>query len=313
MKKIIASMLAVAGVASVASAQTYEGYTGPAAARLTFQVWNGSSWGSSAVVDQTSSNRQVEVRAVLSYTGTRTDLLGLGELLYQPTLSNADNEGVNTDSFGAWRNGGISGNAVANSMLSEAEGNNGATLASYGRVRFGGIATDPSTSNVITTFRHTAGSNGAPAGSWLRAAGSFVGQWPIAYTGTGIADDTNRILRGTSAQQASQAVAGTNWVAGTTGLVLWRQAVVISNDGGVRDLTLSSFIESARRVGGPTSTDNRRWAGWQTSASDSGTGNTGHRTLLEYSGATISVIIPSPASVALLGLGGLVATRRRRA
>lgn len=322
MKKIIASMLAVAGVATVASAQTYEGYatsgnpnSGVGAARLTFQVWNGSSWSDSVTVDQTSSNRQVEVRAVLSYTGTRTDLLGLGELLYQPTLSNADNSGANTDGFGAWRNGGISGNAVANSMLNEAEGNNGAPLASYGRVRFGGIASDPSTSNVLTTFRHggDAAQAGAPAGTWLRAAGSFAVNWPIAYTGTGTANDTNAILRGVSAQQASQAVAGTNWVGGTTGLVLFRQAVLVSSDGGPRTLTLSSFIESVRRVGGPTSTDNRRWVGWQTGAADSGTGTTGHRTLVTFEGATINVIIPSPASVALLGLGGLVAARRRRA
>jgi hypothetical protein len=287
--------------------------TGAGGARLTFQVWNGTSWSSTAVVNQGDTNRQVEVRAVLSYTGTRTDLLALGECLYQPTLSNADNTGANTDSFGAWRNGGVSGNAIAGSMLSEAEGQNGGPFASYGRVRFGGIASDPSTSNVLTTFRHggDAAQNGAPAGSWLRAAGSFVANWPIAYSGTGTADDTNRILRGTSAQQASQAVAGTNWVGGTSNLILWRQAVIVSSDGDARTLVLSSFIESVRRVGGPTSTDNRRWVGWQTGAADGGTGATGHRTLLTFERAQIFVV-PSPASVALLGLGGLVATRRRR-
>jgi hypothetical protein len=90
--------------------------------------------------------------------------------------------------------------------------------------------------------------------------------------------------------------------------VILRQSITLSNDPAVRTLQFSSFIESARRVGGTTSTDDTRYMSWQTGTADNGS----HRTGVQYVPGTINVV-PTPASAALLGLGGLIAARRRRA
>lgn len=308
MKNVIVSMLAVAGLAGIASAQTTTEVGG---GRLTFQVWNPTAGGGAGAWTNdiiAAPGQRVEVRVVASYVGTRTDLFAMGEALYQPTFSNADNSGAGAqqDQIGAFRNGGNGGNSIAGSMLTEAEGNSGAALADYGRVRFGGTATAVTGSNTMTSFRHNS-DNGSPAGSWIRIAGNFVTQWPAALPAAPAAADTNRILRGISAQQQSQALAPTFHVAGLSNVV-FRQAITMSDDPAARDVLFSSFIESARRVAN-TGTDDTRFISWQTSASDSGS----HRTLgVQYVGATIH-IVPTPASAALLGLGGLVAARRRRA
>jgi hypothetical protein len=322
MKKVIASMLAVAGLASVATAQTYEDNAG----RLSFQVWDGSDWSNTLNVAPGVATT-VEWRMVANYIGTRTDLFAMGEALYQPVVSGADNTGPSMDMFGDFRNGGVGGNGVAGSLLTEAEGNQSTPLPAgtglnqgYGRVRFGGTATNSSTNNILTTFRHTGGSDGAPAGSFMRIAGSFVSQWPRVLNPVPpidvTADDINRILRGVSAQQTSQALNSTFHVAGTSNLVLFRQSLTISADHAAGDvLTISTFQEAIRRVGSPTGTtepDDRRYMTWQTSATDTGSGTTGHRTSVVLAPATINVV-PTPASAALLGLGGLIAARRRRA
>lgn len=304
MKNVIVSMLAVAGLAGIASAQTTTEVGG---GRLSFQVFNPvtNAWGSS--IDAAPGQR-VEVRVVASYTGTRTDLFAMGEALYQPTFSNADNTGAGAqqDQVGAFRNGGNGGNSIAGSMLSAAEGEQGTALADYGRVRFGGTATAATGSNTMTTFRHNS-DNGSPAGSWIRMAGNFVTQWPAALPAAPAAADTNRILRGISSQQQSFALNSTFHVGGLSNVV-FRQAIILSDDPAARTLQFSSFIESARRVAN-TGTDDTRFISWQTGNADSGS----HRTLgVQYVPASINVV-PTPASMALLGLGGLVAARRRRA
>lgn len=305
MKNVIVSMLAVAGLAGAASAQTTFEATG---GRLTFQVFNPvtNAWGSAI---DAAPGQTVQVRVVASYVGTRTDLFAMGEALYQPTFSNADNSGAGAqaDQIGAYLNGGNGGNSVAGSMLTAADGDNGNALAGYGRVRFGGTATTATGSNTMTSFRHNS-DNGSPAGSWIRLAGSFVSTWPQALPGTTDATNINRILRGISSQQQSQSLNSTFHVAGTSGLVIFRQAITLSDDPAARTVQFSSFIESARRVGGTTSTDDTRYMTWQTGAADSGS----HRTGVAYVPAAINVV-PTPATAALLGLGGLVAARRRRA
>jgi hypothetical protein len=318
MKKVIVSMLAVAGMASVSTAQTYENDAQGNlinAGRLTFQVFNPvtNAWQTGTGAGQrlvAAPGQRVEVRVIADYIGTRTDLFAMGEVLYQPTFSNADNVdgGNGVDNLGAWRNGGNGGNAIAGSMLTAAEGDSGAPLADYGRVRFGGTATAVTGSNTMTSFRHSGGSDGAPAGSWIRAAGSFVTFWPQPLPGTTDATNINRILRGISSQQQSQALAPAFHVAGTSGVVIFRHAIILSNDPAGRILEFSSFTDAIRRVGGTTSTDNRRYMTWQTGAADSGS----HRTGVAFQAAGIE-IVPTPASAVLLGLGGLIAARRRRA
>ncbi|MFN7613786.1 MAG: hypothetical protein ACK5P8_01190, partial [Phycisphaerae bacterium] len=76
MKNVIVSMVALAGLATGAMAQLNETVGG----RLSFQVWNGSSWASTV---DAAPGSTVQVRAVVSYTGTNTAVSALGSITYQ--------------------------------------------------------------------------------------------------------------------------------------------------------------------------------------------------------------------------------------
>ena len=307
MKKVLVSLLAVAGMAVVANAQIEAGTTS-----LSFQVWNGSSWTNTVNV---APGGRVEYRVVVSYTGTSTSPVGLGSIRYQPTFSNADNSGASVDNNVAFRNNGTSGSAIAGSMLSDAEAQSGAALATYGRSTWGGIAMQSSTLNVLTQFRHGDGAaaNGAPAGSWIRLAGNSVTTWPLATMSAAQATtaNLNLIARGVVAGQASRinAVTGqvnTFYAGGTSNLVVFRGALNLSDSTAERTLTLSSAAGSQDRVGAANNADDNRFANWFTS--DFGGS---FRSGVVVSSA--SIVVPTPGALALVGLGGLVAARRRRA
>jgi hypothetical protein len=306
--KQIAVLIAVAGVAAIATAQPY-----PVEAQLRFEVWDGSAWTSSVTVNPGAT---VQYRAVVDYTGPRTDLFGLGEILYQPTFSNADNSGPNLDTLGAYRNGGVTGVSVSGSMLTAAEGTNGGDLGTYGRVVYGQAGTNATQNNIITTFRHGGDSpiNNAPAGTWLRIAGSFVNSWPafpLTQVGGPGSSAINNIQKGIASGQSSQALAPSTHVQGVDDLVIWRGSFTASTDpimGMGRTVSINSDVAFLKRAGGTTSTDDRRFMTWQTGSGDNGS----YRTMVDFVPGTIN-IVPAPGALALLGLGGLVAARRRRA
>ena len=294
--------------AAGASAQTYE----QGGAEIRFQIFNPTTQAWVSSYADGVAGQQIEWRVVVSYTGTRTDMFALGEALYQPTIRNADNadNGDGLDNLGAWRNGGNGGDTVSGSMLTAVEGENGSPLPTYGRVRFGGTQTAVTGSNTLTTFRHSGGSNMAPPGDWLRVAGSFVSQWPQPLPGTTDATNINRILRGVSAAQLAQVAAPQYHVVGTQSLIIFRQAIILSNSAEVRQLEIGTFHESFRRVGSTSSTDNRRYIRWQTSIFQQDLGN---RTLdPTIVPATIWVNIPAPGVGALCGVVLLGAARRGR-
>jgi hypothetical protein len=322
MKSVIVSMIAVAGAASIANAQPY-----PNDAVMRFQVWDGSSWVSS--ITATPGSR-VEYRATISYTGTRTDVISLGSVLYQPLIENYDNTGATRDDHFGFRNGGVGGTSVPGSLvgrnndgtINAAEVNGGAPLPAgtgplqgYGRVLFGATGSNTTNGNVVTAFRHGGDSpvNGAPAGSWLRIAGNSVSNWPVFplnTTALATVNNINAIKRGVqSSQQANvNAITGltnTFWVGGTQNIVVFRGAFTLGDSTLTR--TITSRIDFLDRDGGANNADDDRFVNWQNGTFDLGAVKTG----LTYEAAT--VIIPSPASLALLGLGGLVAARRRRA
>lgn len=305
MKNVLVSLLAVAGMAAAANAQIEAGTT-----RLAFEVWNGSSWTSSANV---LPGARVEYRVTASYTGSQT-AFGLASGRYQPTFNGVDNVGPSQDTNAAFRNGGVSGNAVANSLLNQADGNNGGALTNYGRVDFGATAMNTSSQNVLTQFRHSAGSAGAPAGEWLRLAGSSVTTWPLATLSAAQATGTaiNNISRGVAITQFAQTNAATGavntfYVAGSQNVVVFRGALLLSDSTDLRTITLGNVAGSFLRAGGTNSADDARYFDWHFNAF----GGSFRSSAVVAEGAIN--VIPTPASVALLGLGGLVAARRRRA
>ncbi|HYF14918.1 MAG TPA: hypothetical protein VD971_07600 [Phycisphaerales bacterium] len=306
MKKCVFAIVALAGATTTVLAQAPEAN----GSQMRFEVLNGATWGSSI---NANPGETVDFRVVVSYTGTRTDLLALGNARFQPTFSNFDNSGTGADrdNFRPWLNGGTSGNNIPGSLLSQAEGNSTATLPAYGRVfPFGSTAMNSGGSNILTEFRHDGGANRAPAGSWARLSGSFGSNWPLpALTTTPVAtNELLGILRGVAASQLAQASAGSAWQGGTQNIVIFRGAITLSNDGAARTITISNAEGSLLRVGNAQSADDARYIAWQESATDLGS----YRTAVNVVSGAITVI-PSPASLALLGLGGLAAARRRRA
>lgn len=336
MKIFAVSMLAVAGLAASVQAQTYEGGTGAGGASVDFQVWNGSSWANNANINP---GDQVEWRVVVSYTGTRQDLFAMGELLMQPYFGGVDNVGAGALMDNAFGGQGVnSGNGIPLSMLPITDRANSSALGAYGRIApFGATSMQTNATaangNQMQLYRHSGGSAGAPAGDWIRFAGGSGAvntevneTWADSLAATAAstnANNLNRINRGLSSAQTSQALAAGNHTSlmypadsQLSGLVVFRGAFVASSELPTltdRVVTLNSDASFSKRVGSTTSADNRRYMSWQTGAGDTGTGITGHRTGLVFDGATITILLPTPGSVALLGLGGLIVARRRRA
>jgi len=300
--------------AAGATAQVNE----PNAARLSMLVWNGSSWSSSASSIYVPG-ATVQWRVMLSYTGTNTNVFALGSVTYQPIFIGADNTNNlgGVDAIGPWRNGGQQGSAIANSMLTAADGQNGNALPSYGRVVFGGTAMQSSSFNTLTTFRHGGDSPqaGAPPGSYLRVAGSSVTNWPaptLDASGATV-DSINAINRGVLSNQQSQTnpvtgLVNTYHVAGTQSLVLFRGAYTFSGlqadrfTGG----TFTIAPGSQARAGGVGSSDDTRFITWQSNNFDFGSWRTG----FTIEGA--SYFVPGPGTIAALAAASVIAMRRRR-
>lgn len=311
MKNVIVSLVALAGVASAVNAQTQPPMEA-VGATLKYEVaLPGGAWGSSVDI---LPGQRVEWRAVLNFTGTAA-AVALGQIFYQPVFSNVDNDGAGAtqDSLGAWRNNGISGQGNTNlspGLLSVAEGNDSATLASYGRVRYGftSRSTTAGSSGALGGIRHSGGSAGAPAGNFIRIAGANNPNWYPASIPNGTVELNNQILWGVVSD--NNAATSTWFTTGTSNLAIFRQAFIASTDDSVRTVTLNSERATLRRAGGGAGTDDLRFMTWALAGEGGATATV--RVGVEYIGATIN-IIPTPGAAALLGLGGLVAARRRRA
>ncbi|GEM_PF-806140 len=313
MKNVIVSLVALAGIAAVANAQVTQE---PIGARFEYQVSvNGGAWSNSATIN---AGQRVEWRARVSYTGSLA-AVALGQVYYQPVFSNVDNSGAGMaqDQLGAFRNNGISGqgnSTLTPGLLSAAEGNNAAALADYGRVVYGftSRSTTAGNSGGLTGFRHTAGSDGAPAGNFIRIAGANNTPWYPASIPNGTVALNSQILWGVVSDNNT---ATSTWFAtGTQNLNIFRQAFIASNEGQLNDrvVTLNSEAASLRRAGGGAGADDIRFMTFALAGEAGATATV--RVGVEYVGATITILaIPAPGVAALLGLGGLVATRRRRA
>ncbi len=298
-----------AGVAATSHAQTL-----PLGTLMRFQVWNGTQWSSSTTAMPGS---QVEYRISMSYAGTATNIVGFGSARYQPIFSNAINTGPSLDTHAPFRNNGVSGDSLADSLLSAAEGASGASLASYGRVGYGSTAMAASSLNTLTQFRHGGGApvNNAPPGSYIRLAGSDVTSFPFPTIASAVQATPlaiNMIARGVASSQRSPIEAGvpnTSFTAGLQNVVIFRGAMQLAAGNADRTMTISnaegSLLRGRHGVDPLGSADDTRYVMWWAS-----NGNA-ISTRVVILPASIT-IIPSPATLGLLTGAGLLAARRRR-
>jgi len=283
MKKVIASLVAVAGMSVAANAVDNTAIQWQVSA-------NGVDGWTSGVLDVNVANgpRDVFVRAVVSYTGTAAPL-GLASFVFQPTVSNFNS----TDSLTPFVNGGQGGNTSTPPGV-VADG----STTEFGRVvPWGRSALTPTSFMRGHTHTNPVGDGlnylriaQNQATSWIGGAGNTTG-------GAGVPiSQLNNVGRVSNDPAFNGNLQGINvftmklTVGGTTDRLL------------VVDSPTAGF-------GNRNSTTGDREVYWFASMTET-TGSIRGTAVIDS--ATIHAVIPSPASLALLGLGGLAVARRRR-
>lgn len=281
MKKVIGSLIAVAGLAAAAHGQS--GTT-----ILETQVsLDGINWFSSV---DANPGQQVEVRYRVSLTGATA--LGFQGINYQPVFSGWDGAGGgnNQDQMRPFAATGSNTTGAVN----DAPG----PLALYGRIR------PFAAPNVTAANALTVHSDGA---SQVRIA-----QLPVTNP-VGSGSSVNNV-NGSGGIPQSQSPGTFNpppaFEMGVVGKVIARFAIRVSDDLGDRSIICSVPMGSISQYG-PTSALVR--AGNWLQGHDQDTGSPiSNYAQVDLSGATATIRIPTPGALALLGLGGLAVGRRRR-
>lgn len=279
MKSVIASLVALAGIASAASADTL----------FSFDIVNVThDRGTTAGAINAQPGDIIEITAQVSYTGGPA-VVGFGSAVFQPTVQGFLG-GVSPDTMLP-----LITNATGGS--SNQQGGMATDFAgSYGRIVPWG-RTFLSSSNAITGFNNN--SVGQPAGSWLRIAQRQVTAW------IGGAGNTTGGSGVNCAQLANvgRTTLDPAFNPGLNNVHLFRFAIQIGADAGPRDLLVDAPLSGFSR----NTTTGLRDVGWY---SDLNVNQPDVRDVPTIVGGAIHV--PTPASLALLGLGGVVVGRRRR-
>jgi len=311
MKSVIASLVAVAGLSVAASAAVNT--------QLEYLVSvDGGPFTHSANILAGTGSHTVEVVARVSYTGTAQPL-GLSSLVFQPTVSNFGIApgGARADAALAFHNGGMGGNtSTPIGTVADAPGQ-------YGRMTpWGRTATLSATAH--TAFVHNAGTGGAPAGRWLRIsqrnATNWVGVGPTTAPGS-----ANNFSGGAGVQIAQLSSASPFRTSAdpaynpNLSVNVFRWGMTIDSGAfeasSVRTLEITTpaagfgNLVTTANTAFPDSQVGDREAYWYATTTE----NSGSiRGTIASGTSFINIVIPSPASLALLGLGGLCVARRRR-
>lgn len=285
MKKVIASLVAVAGMSVAANAQVNTNVTWQVSA-------NGiDGWAGNAQPLNVLPGSTVYVRALVSYTGTAAPL-GLASMQFQPTVSNWSG----ADTLAAFVNGGAGSNT--STPIGVVTDPNSTT--SFGRLSpFG--RTSLNATAFLKGHTHSGGAGGAPAGSWLRVAQAQVTSW---FGGTGNTTGGSGIPISQLNDSGRQPI-DPPFVSSLQNVVVFKMAFTLSSVDSRPDLVIDSPTEG---FGNRNTTTGAREVYWFASMTE-GTGSI--RGTAAITTASVHVV-PAPASMALLGLGGLAVARRRR-
>lgn len=282
MKNLVISLVAAAGLASLANAQQITRMD------VETSIDGGASWAGGA--RQVNPGTTVQFRYKVSYVANGSTLapIGFASLTFQPTISNWSS----SDSLAAFA---TTGNNGTGGSVTEASGN-------FGRITpfaaTGATTSDPYRGHVQTVS----------GTQYLRIARTTITNWVGAGATTGsLAANNFNGAGGLPAVQLSQSLAtGTQpaFNANTSNVVLAKFAFTLSAETASRTLSVSAPTDGMSRN---TTTGVRQAAWFETSADTSGA----IKAEVQVNGASIEVI-PAPGVLGLLGAGGLVALRRRR-
>lgn len=301
MKKLIGSIVAVAGLAAAAGAQPitqlcYE-------ARV-FNAGNNDGWGASV---NALPGDTIEVRAVVSLLNGGNIAGGLKQIVFQPVVNGwtgadalvtQDIDGAGTSTS---QGVGIIGGArspTQNPGVADVPG-------AYGRL-------SPWVANATTTSTFLRGHVGTgTAAGMLRIAQNHITNW-IGVGATSGSTANNNVNGGggiSIAQIANPSRLPTDpaFNNGTSNLVVFKFSFLVGAGDG-RSLVINTPDAGFNRtLSSGQYVPNIRWFANENEASAS------VQTAAVAEAATIRVVpVPAPGAMALLGLGGLVAARRRR-
>jgi hypothetical protein len=298
MKKMIGSMIAVAGLAAAAHAQ-------PLATQLRYEVrpfdaGNDNGWASS--IDVLPGTR-VEVRALVSYTGTGT-VGGLGQIVFQPIVSNwGAGDALVTNSM-TGQTGPADGIGPVGGTRSTPMGTVSNLPGVYGRITpWGANATSTS-----TYLRGHAGT-GTAAGM-LRIAQNHITNWiGVGATSGSTANNNQNGGGGVSIAQIASPARLTSdppFDNRSSNILVFKFSFTLGADPSARTLSINTPENGFNRtlVSGQY-VPNIRWFASEQEATPS----------IQTAAAAVAGnvnVVPTPGALALLGLGGLVAARRRR-
>lgn len=280
MKNIIATVVAAAGLATIANAQI---------SRLSIETsLDGVSWSSG--VRNVNPGATVQFRYSMSFdaNGTTATPTGFSSLTFQPTVSNW----TGADTLAAFA---TIGNNTNGGTVTEASGQYG-RISPFGST--GPTSTDP--------YRgHTQANSGV---NYLRIARTTITNWVGAglTTGTTAANNFNG-AGGLACVQKAFALVGSADPAfnpAITNVVLAKFALTLSADGAARTLVIDAPTDGMSR----NATTGAREAAWFSSNTD----NFGSiKGAVSVTSSSLNVV-PAPGMLGLMGMGGLVALRRRR-
>ena len=279
MKNIIASIVAAAGIASMASAQITQ---------MDVQTsLDGVNWAGGNRAVNPGTTVQFRYKVSFNANGTTATPTGFAALTFQPTVSN-----WGTDTLNAFA---TSGNNTNGGAVTEASG------------QFGRII--PFASTGATTSDPYRGHVQSVSGTqYLRIARTTITNW----VGQGLTSGTSAANNFNGAGGLALVQKGFSLVTtadpafnpAISNVVLAKFSLTLSNDGAARTLVISAPTEGMSR----NATTGAREASWFSSNTD----NFGSiKAAVSVADASLTVV-PAPGALALLGMGGLLAARRRR-
>ncbi len=241
-------------------------------------------WGSSVNAVPGDS---VDVRLRLTYTGTDQPL-GLASIYAQPTISNWRNIGA-TDTMSPLVNGGHGSNtSTPIGAVADAANQFGRVLP-YASRATNGVQT-------LTGFAQTF--NGI---SYLRVAQANATDW----VGTGFNATGGRGIPMTQVNNLGRTAAEPAFSSALSDIIIFKFRINLSNTVLARTMQVTIPADGFGNLNDATGVREIRWFGSMTEPVGSIVG------AATVNAASI-VVVPAPAGVALLGLGGLVVARRRR-
>jgi uncharacterized protein (TIGR03382 family) len=283
MKSVIASLVAVAGMSVAANAVVNTS--------VVFQTSSdGTNWFGGT--HDYNAGTQVMSRALVTYTGTGTPF-GLASFVFQPTVSNA----IAADTMSAFINGGVGSNTSSPSGV--ISGGQLTDTTSFGRVSPWGRSATAS-SSAIRGFFHTNPNNDGI--NYLRIAQTQVTSW-IGGTGNTTGGSGVNIAQLSNVGRTTSDPA---FNPSLSSVYVFKFGFTADATGGDRNMVIDAPLAGFGNRNTTTGDREVYWWGDMNEASGSIRGTAAVTT------ATAHILVPTPASLALLGLGGLAVGRRRR-